>query len=216
MRHRLVDRPYPGVPREGDLVDIDDDGSHGSSVESVFWENDGTVMLELGEHPDLSDGVLDEWGFSTEPADEDDEGAVDEDADDPYALSTTFTATPPRELENLQSVIDYLSPTTVGELIDELSKYDRSIRVEISSDNDDLDADTIYDRYPSGRNGEGFEFIDLQTACLRATNVRPLDEPQSSCILCGSEIVLTSFVSRSYWVHKNTGARECGESTQTP
>jgi hypothetical protein len=98
------------------MVDIDDEGTHGTSVESVSWENDGTVFLELGELPDLSDSTLDEWGFFDEPAVEDEEDTddedEDEDEDDPYALSTTFTATPPpREFENLHAAIDYLSPT---------------------------------------------------------------------------------------------------------
>ncbi len=62
----------------------------------------------------------------------------------------------------------------VGELLGELGKYDRSIRVEISSDDDDLDEDMIYSRYPNGRDGEGTEYVDLQAACLRATRVRPV------------------------------------------
>jgi hypothetical protein len=215
VRTRFVDRPYPGVPREGDVVDIDDEGTHGASVESVSWENDGTISLELGELPELSDSTLDEWGFSVEPADEDEEAAAEEDEEDPYALSTIFTATPPRELENLQSAIDYLSPTTVGELVDELAKYDRTLRVEISSDDDDLDGDMIYDRYESGRSGEGTEFVDLQAACLRAVDIRPVAPPRSNCILCGGGIELVSFVSRSHWAHVATGHRECSEGTHT-
>jgi hypothetical protein len=216
LRTRTVSRQYPGVPREGDMVDLDDDGLYAAPVDSILWDADGSVLLVFTDVTEVSDSDLDEWGFTSgefELMDEAEEHAVHmESLSD---LDTTFRATPPQELENLRSVLEYLASPTLGEVIEELGKYDHSIPVEISFGDDDLDDDIIHSRYPSGRDGEGTEFLDLQAVWMRATHKRPVAEPESTCILCGADITMGRYGPRgeSVWVHKESGIRECREDT---
>ena len=219
LRTRAVTRRYPGVPREGDMVDIDDEGECAALVNSVFWDADGSVMLIFTELADVSENDLDEWGFtpreSEEIVDVDDELVGLSELSELSALDTTFTATPPQELENLRSVLEYLAPPTLAEVMDELSRYDASIPVELSFGDDDTDADLVYSRYPSGRDGEGTEYLDLSAVWARSTDKRPVEEPSSTCILCGQDITMGRYGPRgeSVWVHKTSGVRECHEDT---
>jgi hypothetical protein len=216
LRTRAVTRRYPGVPRDGDMVDIDDDGECAALVNSVFWDADGSVMLVFAELPGVSESDLDEWGFTPRESEEDD---LDDEPDRELAnlseLDTTFRATPPQELENLRSVLEYLAPPSLAEVMDELGKYDGSIPVEVSFGDDDIDNDIIHSRYPSGRDGEGTEFLDLQAVWSRATEKRPVEEPSSTCILCGRDIIMGRYGPRgeSVWIHKTSGVRECHEDT---
>ncbi|HET9257448.1 MAG TPA: hypothetical protein VFO16_19910 [Pseudonocardiaceae bacterium] len=210
LRIREVERLYPGVPREGELVDLDDEGEYRVSVQSVEWNTDGTVLLEFGEVPDIDDAELDEMGFVAEPEFEDDASRTEV-----GDIDTEFTATPPRELENLRSVLDYLASPTVGEVLDELEKYDRSLPVEITDEDDDMNEDLIFSNYPSGRDGEGHEFVDLQALCVRVTLARPADPPTSVCILCGEAITAGPDDAHGHWnwIHSRSRQRRCGNSS---
>jgi hypothetical protein len=208
------------------MVEVDDDGELAVTVESVTWGADGSIHLDLGELPGVTDAELDEMGFSSIPIDE--VVPFEDDHYDSYATSTsapagsldlkdvdvTFTATPPKELENVELVVKYLAPATVGEVLDELLKYDRSIPVEISSDDEDYDDDTIYTNYPSGRDGEGVEFVDLQAVWLRAAMSRST-EMKSKCILCGADIIPGPQDTHGHWdwVHAATGLRKCADDS---
>jgi hypothetical protein len=228
VRTRTVDRPYACAPRQGDLIEVDDDGELAVPVDSVTWAADGAVHLELGELPELAESELDEMGFSPTPNDDEVAQFEDDDSDtigDPMLepsdsrledVDPTFTATPPKELQNVELVLEYLSPSSVGEVLNELLKYDRSIPVEISSDDDELDEDTIYRNYPSGRDGEGVEFVDLQAVWLRAAMSRST-EMKSTCILCGADIIpgLPDTHGHWHWIHATTGLRECADDSTT-
>lgn len=215
LRTRMVSRRYPGVPRQGDMVDLDDCGHYAAPVDSILWDADGSVMLIFTDVTEVSESDLDDWGFAPGDLDQTDEtDTPDADFASLSDLDTTFRATPPQELENLRSVLEYLAPPTLGEIIDELGKYDRATPVELPLGDDDLD-DDAYDKYPSGHDGEGTEFIDLQAVWLRATDTRPVEEPSSSCILCGADITMGRYGPRgeSVWIHKASGVSECQEDT---
>lgn len=215
LRTRAVTRRYPGVPREGDMVDIDDAGSCAALVNSVFWDADGSVMLIFAELADVTENDLDDWGFTPRESEENDAADHSAELANLSDLDTTFRATPPQELENLRSVLEYLAPPSLAEVIGELGKYDRSIPVEVSFGDDDIDHDIIHSRYPSGRDGEGTEFLDLRAAWTRSTDKRPVEEPSSTCILCGRDITMGRYGPRgeSVWIHKTSGVRECHEDT---
>jgi hypothetical protein len=61
---REVEREYPGVPRVGDWVFLDDDrpGMAAHPVTHVVWENDGAVALSF--NLSASAAFLESLGFS--------------------------------------------------------------------------------------------------------------------------------------------------------
>jgi hypothetical protein len=50
-----VDRPYPGVPRKGDQVCLDDKNGTSCEVTEVSWRSDGTVVLDFGTDWDVDE-----------------------------------------------------------------------------------------------------------------------------------------------------------------
>ena len=61
----------------------------------------------------------------------------------------------------------------------------------------------------------GTDYLDLSAVWTRSTDKRPVEEPSSTCILCGQDITMGRYGPRgeSVWVHKTSGVRECHEDT---
>lgn len=52
-----IERPYPGVPRKGDVVTFDDGNARAVEVASVEWDARGEVVVDLGDGWDLDELV---------------------------------------------------------------------------------------------------------------------------------------------------------------